>query len=180
MSCVDTLYANTRNNPIEDIESHYPLQVTRYEIRDAMPGPGRWRGGVGSVRDIKFMVPSHMSLEGDGNKFAAWGYEGGGQGVPGGMEYVSAASGKTDQLPSKIQSRFGQAGDIYRTLSAMGGGYGPAYEREPEKVLDDVLDELITIKAAKDQYGVVIDPKTMQVDAKATKARRARMKKKAE
>lgn len=168
MSCVDTLYANTRNNPIEDIESHYPLQVTRYEIRDALPGPGKWRGGVGSVRDIKFMVPSHMSLEGDGNKFAAWGFEGGNPGVPGGMEFVPAGTGETVQLPSKIQSRFASAGDIYRTLSAMGGGYGPAHEREPEKVLDDVLDEIITIDAARTQYGVVIDPKTMQVDKDAT------------
>lgn len=176
MSCVDTLYANTRNNPIEDIESHYPLQVTRYEIRDALPGPGKWRGGVGSVRDIKFMVPSHMSLEGDGNKFPAWGFEGGDQGVAGGMEYVGAQSGKTEQLPSKIQSRFGQAGDVYRTLSAMGGGYGPAYERDADKVLDDVLDEFITIEAAREQYGVVIDPKTMQVDADATTARRAKLK----
>src|SRR5437016_8678644 len=50
MDCVDTLYANTRNNPIEDIESHYPLRVTRYEMREDKGGPGKWRGGVGSIR----------------------------------------------------------------------------------------------------------------------------------
>jgi N-methylhydantoinase B/oxoprolinase/acetone carboxylase alpha subunit len=57
----------------------------------------------------------------------------------------------------------------------MGGGYGPAHEREPERVLDDVLDELITLEAAREQYGVVIDPATMAVNAEATAARRAEM-----
>lgn len=177
MSCVDTLYANTRNNPIEDIESHYPLQVTRYEIRDGvLPGPGKWRGGVGSVRDIKFMVPSHMSLEGDGNKYRPWGFAGGEEGTAGGIEYVNAQTGETIPLPSKIQSRFSAAGDIYRTLSAMGGGYGAAIEREPQKVLEDVLDEIITLDAAREQYGVIVDPKTMAVDSNLTEARRLEMK----
>ncbi len=58
----------------------------------------------------------------------------------------------------------------------MGGGYGPAYERDVDKVLDDVLDEIITIEAAREQYGVVLDPKTMQVDAQATAAAREKIK----
>src|SRR5262249_57803403 len=45
LDAVDTLYANTRNNPIEDIESHYPLRVTRYELNVDTGGPGRRRGG---------------------------------------------------------------------------------------------------------------------------------------
>jgi len=49
LDCVDTLYANTRNNPIEDIESHYPLRVQRYEMREDAGGAGRWRGGAGSI-----------------------------------------------------------------------------------------------------------------------------------
>jgi N-methylhydantoinase B len=51
MDAVDTLYANTRNNPIENIESHLPLRVNRYELRDQAPAKGRWRGGIGSVRE---------------------------------------------------------------------------------------------------------------------------------
>src|SRR5919201_2513100 len=42
---VDVLYANTRNNPIEDIEAHHPLRVKRYELQEDHGGPGRWRGG---------------------------------------------------------------------------------------------------------------------------------------
>jgi N-methylhydantoinase B len=122
------------------------------------------------------MVPSHMSLEGDGNKYRPWGFDGGDEGTPGGIEYVNAKTGETISLPSKIQSRFSDAGDIYRTLSAMGGGYGPAYERDADKTLEDVLDEIITLDAAREQYGVVIDPKTMRVDMDLTNARRAEMR----
>ena len=45
IDAVDVLYANTRNNPVEDIEAHYPLRVTRYELRTDKVGAGRWRGG---------------------------------------------------------------------------------------------------------------------------------------
>ena len=48
LDAVDTLYANTRNNPIEDIESHYPLRVTRYELRE--DGAGAGRGAAASAR----------------------------------------------------------------------------------------------------------------------------------
>ena len=70
MDAVDTLYANTRNNPIEDIESHYPLRVDRYELCNEAAGPGRWRGGYGSIRDVRFIATGGFSMEGDGNTFA--------------------------------------------------------------------------------------------------------------
>ena len=53
MDAVDTLYANTRNNPIEDIETHLPLRVLRYELREDVAGAGKWRGGLGSVRGFE-------------------------------------------------------------------------------------------------------------------------------
>ncbi len=176
MGCVDTLYANTRNNPIEDIESHYPLRVTRYEIREGgHSGPGKWRGGVGSVRDIKFLTAAHMSLEGDGHRFHPWGIFGGQVGTPGAVEYLDGETGAVQQLPSKIQSRFSKPGDTYRTISALGGGYGSPWERDAAKVLDDVLDEYISLQQARDDYGVVIDPGSLTVDLRGTAALRARM-----
>ena len=67
LDAVDTLYANTRNNPIEDIESHYPLRVRRYELATCGAARGRWRGGLGSIREIEFLADGGFSLEGDGN-----------------------------------------------------------------------------------------------------------------
>ena len=70
MDAVDTLYANTRNNPIEDIESHLPLRVSRYELRENACGAGEWRGGLGSVREFEYLAPGGASVEADGHVFA--------------------------------------------------------------------------------------------------------------
>ena len=83
LDAVDTLYANTRNNPIEDIESHYPLRVTRYELTEGTGGRGRWRGGLGSIREFEFTEPGGFSIEGDGSKFPPPGLFGGADGTPG-------------------------------------------------------------------------------------------------
>ena len=66
LDAVDVLYANTKNNPIEDIEAHYPLRVERYELREDAPGDGRWRGGFGPVRDTRILVDGFIGVEGDG------------------------------------------------------------------------------------------------------------------
>src|ERR1700719_4988291 len=80
MDAVDTLYANTRNNPIEDIESHLPLRVSRYELRDQAPAKGKWRGGIGSIREFAFLSDGAFSVEGEGHKYRPWGFDGGADG----------------------------------------------------------------------------------------------------
>lgn len=172
MDAVDSLYANTRNNPIEDIESHYPLRVTRYELRQHKTGPGRSRGGLGSIRDMQLLEDGRMSLEGDGNKYAPWGIFGGKDGYPGEVVLNPGTPGEV-QLPSKFQDRQVPAGTVLRTVSPAGGGYGDPLERDPQRVLEDVLDDYITAEMARDQYGVVVNTATWTVDAAATAALRA-------
>ena len=173
MDAVDTLFANTRNNPIEDIESHYPLRVNRYELTEDKAGPGKWRGGLGSIREIQFLSDSYLSLEGDGNKYAPWGVFGGKPGTPGAFQYIPAKTDSAIELPSKIPSRVANPGDRYRTIGPCGGGYGNPLERDPALVLEDVLDEYVSLESARAHYGVVIDEKTMTVDAAGTKGLRA-------
>ena len=177
LDAVDTLYANTRNNPIEDIESHLPLRVTRYELREDQSGPGEWRGGLGSIRDVQFLSDGRMSLEGDGNKYAPWGLFGGADGTPGGVVLFHAGGGDPLELPSKFPSRKARAGDTLRTISPCGGGYGDPLERDPGAVLDDVLDEYLSVETARDRYGVVITPATMTIDVTRTAELRAKMRK---
>ena len=171
LDCVDTLYANTRNNPIEDIESHYPLRVTRYELREDCSGPGRWRGGIGAIRDVMFTADGRMSLEGDGHKYAPWGVFGGEDGTPVGLVLNPGQPDET-QLPSKISDRRCKAGDTFRSLSSCGGGYGNPFERDPQAVLDDVLDGHIARESAA-RYGVVIT-NDLRVDEAETQRLRAR------
>jgi N-methylhydantoinase B len=165
LDCVDTLYANTRNNPIEDIESHYPLRVLRYEMREDAGGTGTWRGGTGSIRDVMFLSPGHASVEGDGHRHAPWGIFGGQSGRCG--DLVLNPQFGARKLPAMISNLSLRAGDTLRTISPCGGGYGDPMLRDPAAVLDDVLDGLFSREMAAKYYGVVINEK-MEIEKVAT------------
>lgn len=155
MDSVDTLYANTRNNPIEDIEAHYPLRVTRYELRNHASAPGKWRGGIGSIREITFLEEGSFSVEGDGHKYAPWGFNGGKDGKVGDLS-IRYADGVEKKLPSKIPNTTVQKGSSLKMTGPCGGGYGNPYDRSPQTVYEDYLDNYITIEQAITEYGVVI------------------------
>jgi N-methylhydantoinase B len=139
LDAVDTLYANTRNNPVEDIEAHYPLRVRRYELVDTGAGPGRWRGGLGSIRDIEFLADGGFSLEGDGNAVAPPGLFGGLEGTPGAV-VMNPGTPQEESLPSKIPYRRTAAGDVLRLVGPCGGGYGDPAERDDESIARDAAD----------------------------------------
>jgi N-methylhydantoinase B len=141
LDAVDTLYANTRNNPIEDIESHYPLRVRRYELVESGAGPGRWRGGLGSIRDFEFLADGGFSLEGDGNSVGPPGLFGGGDGAPGSV-LMNPGTATETALPSKIPYRRAAAGEVLRLVGPCGGGYGDPARRDPEAVERDLADGL--------------------------------------
>ena len=170
MDAVDTLYANTRNNPIEDMESHLPLRIGRYELREDVCGAGRWRGGLGSIREFIYLAEGGASIEGEGHRFAPWGFAGGADGHPAAIERVSA-SGEVTPLPSKVPHTPAAAGDRFICVGPAGGGYGDPLERAPEQVLDDALDGLISVCSAQRDYGVVITPEG-RLDLEATQAAR--------
>jgi N-methylhydantoinase B len=148
LDAVDTLYANTRNNPIEDIESHFPLRVTRYELREDNAGAGRWRGGIGTVREIEMLADGGFSLEGDGSLHAPPGLFGGRDGTPGDV-LLNAGTGREERLPSKFPYRKARAGDRLLLVAPSGGGYGDPGDRDPQAVRDDVLDGYMTADTAR-------------------------------
>ena len=170
MDAVDTLYANTRNNPIEDIESHLPLRIDRYELREEVCGAGQWRGGLGSVREFVYLEDGAASVEGEGHKFAPWGFRGGSDGATAGLR-LDRKNGKSGELPSKVPHTAVQAGDRFICVGPAGGGYGDPLLRDPEQVLSDVTDGLISIDTALKDYGVVIT-EGLAIDAAATAKRR--------
>jgi N-methylhydantoinase B len=152
LDAVDTLYANTRNNPIEDIESHYPLRVTRYELNVDTGGAGRWRGGLGTVREIEFLSPGGMSLEGDGSVHPPPGLFGGSEGTPGRVE-INHGGENGVEVPSKFPYRSAQAGDRLLLIAPSGGGYGPPAERDLQAIRDDVADGVLSAERARELYG---------------------------
>lgn len=173
MDAVDCLMANTRNNPIEEIEMRYPLVCERYELRDDPPAPGKWRGGVGSVRRWRLLEETLIGTEGDERSDPPKGIFGGHDGLPGGLRRWRA-DGNCEPQPSKITNVTWQPGDVMELVLPSGGGYGDPLERDPEMVLSDVLDDLYTPEQARELFGVVIDRSDWSVDHDATAALRGR------
>jgi N-methylhydantoinase B len=155
MDAVDTLYANTRNNPIEDIESHLPLRVARYELREGASGAGEWRGGLGSVREFVYLNDGGASVEGEGHEFAPWGFAGGKPGSPAELRLVRR-DGTVEVLPSKVPHMQIRAGERFVCVGPGGGGYGNPLARTPERVRHDVADGLLSAERARRDYGVAL------------------------
>lgn len=172
MDAVDPLYANTRNNPIEDIESHYPLRVEKYQLRNNAVGAGKWRGGIGFNKEIRFLSHGSFSIEGDGQKYKPWGFDGG-KGGFGGKILFSQKDGKEEYLPSNIPNRVMKKNDIIEIEGPCGGGYGNPFERDPERVQADVLDGYISKNVARKDYGVILTD-YYEIDKNATEKQRSK------
>ncbi|MCZ7664510.1 MAG: hydantoinase B/oxoprolinase family protein [Thermoleophilia bacterium] len=164
---VDNLIANTRNNPIEDLDWHYPMRNLRYELRPDPPAPGKWRGGLSIIRENQFLGEGFVSIESDRHYEKPVGLFGGQPGMTGALT-LNPGTEREEKWYSKITGARVAPGDILRIESPCGGGYGDALERDPEAVLKDFLDELFDAEHAQQYYGVVIDEDMLVVDTSAT------------
>ena len=155
LDSIDNLMANTRNNPIEEIELRLPMRCERYELRDQPPAPGQWRGGIGSVRKWKFLEETIISANGDCRNDPPRGLFGGANGVPGRITRNLGQAGEEPCYSKFAGVRF-KAGDTFTIELPSGAGYGDPMLREPAAVLEDFLDGLLGVDQAEVAYGVVI------------------------
>ena len=155
LDCVDNLMANTRNVPCEEIELHYPLRVERYEMRPEAPGAGKWRGGCGHVREVRFLEDGFFSCNGDRILEPPYGIFGGLSGHGAKLTVNPGTSGEAE-WPSKVSGHKVSAGDVIRVCGPASAGYGDPLERKPERVLADVVDGIFDGAQARADYGVVI------------------------
>ena len=164
--------ANTRNVPIEEIETRFPLRIERYELRPDPPGPGAWRGGIGVVREVRMLAGGYLSCNGDRHLEAPRGLFGGGDGLAG---RLTLNPGRPDEeaMRSKASGRKLAPGDVVRYTAASSGGYGDPLSRAPDRVLSDWLDGFIDLETARDAYRVVIRPEDGTVDEDGTDRLRA-------
>lgn len=178
---VEELMRNTRNNPLEDLGMHLPLICDRYEVRDDVPpGAGKFRGGSGVVKSQRYLTPGFMTHESDRHLDPPWGIFGGKEGAGGKMEIHNIHSGKTRSEYSKFSGMRAEVGDVVSYYSPSGGGYGEPLDRDPAKVLDDVLDGFFGPAHAESDYGVVLKPVDdgydWALDEEATKILRTKMR----
>jgi N-methylhydantoinase B/oxoprolinase/acetone carboxylase alpha subunit len=176
MDSVDNLMANTRNNPIEELDMRFPMRCDQYELRPEPAAPGKWRGGVGIIRRNRFLVDGTYSCEGDRQTDPP-------QGVFGGWDGLVASCRKNPDtareqvLPAKVTGIPFGAGEFIEFREPNAAGYGDPLERQAEAVREDVLDDFTTIELARDAYGVVFaDERTLEIDGAATDARRAELR----
>jgi len=159
LSGVQVHMTNTSNLPIEALEMEFPLVlVQKYALRPDSGGAGRYRGGLGIERvfEAQFANISFTGL-GDRQVFPPWGIEGGQAGL-GGAYYLTRRGKSPVRLPSKCNDIEMLAGDTVAVLTPGAGGYGQAFDRDPQAVLVDVIDGKVSVEAARRDYGVAVYP----------------------
>jgi N-methylhydantoinase B len=166
--------ANLSNQPVELIEAELPLEVVRYGMVQDSGGAGEYRGGLAFVREFRLVAEQAVfTTRADRRDHAPYGLAGG---QPGGSSknVLVSDSGERTLPTMPMEAVKWNSGDVFRHVSAGGGGYGDPLARDPARVLADVRDEKVSLLAARELYGVVIDSDA--VDETATRRLRAKLR----
>jgi len=168
---------NCMNMPAETAELLFPIEYESFELRQDSAGAGKYRGGLGAVFKVRFLCEAELSMETSRTKEGTPGANGGGRsavqrsqkldedGTPTVIGGMNDDGEWTNPLLAAYPFSYGEQ---FMFESTGGGGWGAPFERPPETVLEDVLEEYISIDAARSQYGVVIEPNAMTIDRQAT------------
>jgi N-methylhydantoinase B len=167
--------------PAEVMENLTGLVMERREVRPDSGGAGKFRGGCGQFTSFADRSGRTWSMSGmyDRLKFSAQGLLGGGPGQAGSFTLSDGRQANPKEL------LFHPATTRVETALPGGGGYGNPLERDPQAVLDDVVNGYVSLEAAERDYGVVIRctrrpdeqislPRHYSIDSAATAARRSR------
>ncbi|MCI4397045.1 MAG: hydantoinase B/oxoprolinase family protein [Thermoprotei archaeon] len=160
----------------EVYERRLPVRVERYELNVSDgTGHGKFRGGFGVRKDYKVLSnKAYLTLSIGRSKFPPWGV---GMGLNGTPNYAVIIKSNGESMKVRRIANYEMLkGDLVSLRSGGGGGWGDPLERDPKLVATDVKNEYITIEQARNIYGVVIDPRSSEVDYKETQALREKLK----
>ena len=121
-SAVQVHMTNTRMTDPEVLEKRFPVRVERFAIRSGSGGRGRWSGGEGIERQLRFLEPVTVTTLTCHRETRAHGVAGGGEGATG-KDRVIRANGETVHLKGIDECRL-EAGDVFEMHTPGGGGYG--------------------------------------------------------
>ena len=159
--------------PMEMFELHYPYRYLLNEYACDTAAPGRWRGAPALHYRRRHTDEMRCTIYNASYRHPLAGYLGGHRGAG---NYWVIREGRSDEL-RVTESCYAEqlpAGSSLFAQSGAGGGWGDPLERDSAAVLDDWLDELVSLEGARRDYGVIIDPQRHVVDEPATAAERAR------
>jgi len=161
---------------VELLEYSYPIIIHRYSLMTDSGGAGKFRGGSGTAWEVEPLDKEMLCIGfGEGRRIPAMGAAGAvSRDVDSKVgRVVMKKKGATETIRKNIMETI-KPGETVTNMNPGGGGYGNPYERPVEKVVWDVRNGLVSVKGARDDYGVVIsNPQTLEVDMSATKALRA-------
>jgi len=160
---------------IEAIEARFPLKVERTAWAEDSGGPGRRRGGLGVVREIRPLADCEIVSLSDRALLSPWGANGGRAGGRFSI-LVNPGTPVEREAPALSGGNWVREGDLIRVATTGGGGWGDPLEREPERAREDVLLGKVSADGAMRHYGVVLNPVTHQVDGPGTRALRQFMR----
>ena len=174
-------FCNARTIPQELEERWFPVIYTAYEARVDSCGHGMRRGGFALVRELTVLTDVTMTIHGDREIHTPFGLSGG---LNGGGSMLIVNKGTPRELNAGMYATGVELkkGDTIYYSSSGGGGFGDPLTRDPQLVLDDIMDEWLTPEAARQYYGVVVDEidaeaSDWRIDHAATTALRAEMAK---
>lgn len=143
--------ANLANVPVEQIELEYPVMVEEYGFIPDSAGPGKYRGCLATVRQLRFLGDSAvLAIRSDRRDHPPYGLAGGKAGDPS-LNVLNPGTEHEEVLPTKV-TRTICYGDVIRHQTAGGGGYGPPLERSIDALGRDVTDQKLTALHIAEHY----------------------------
>ena len=157
INCIASGISNTMNTPVEVLEMAFPVRVECYAVNPDSGGAGRYRGGCGAKRIWRMLEGADAigALCMERMTSPPFGLRGGSAGAAA-VVTLTTPDGMTRSLPSK-GAFAAPAGSTIDMLTPGSGGFGPASERDPAAIGDDLLDGYVSASAATRDYGVT-DP----------------------
>jgi N-methylhydantoinase B len=168
---VSICQGDVRNSPIENMELKVPLLIEERALLPDSGGPGTFRGGLGITVRVRALSEGRWNLNQSRRRgYPPWGLLGGSEGsTPDNLLRRPDESEFTSVDAAHVVT---PTGTVVIQTSSGGGGWGPALERDPERVLADVLEGYVSAEAAEREYGVVLTDGGDAVDEAATRALR--------
>ena len=158
---------NLANMPIEFIEAENPIRVEEYAFLPDTGGPGKYRGGLGIVRQYRILAPDAMvQVRSDRALHSPWGIFGGEPGACA-RTYLNPGTPEAQEMPSKFLRHL-KRNEVIRAEMAASGGYGDPFERDAHAVADDVVQQKLSREHAFEKYGAVLDAGTGRLDPDGT------------
>ncbi len=165
-ACTGTL-VNYSNAPVEMIEADQPIVVERYALVPDSGGAGRFRGGLALERHLRFRSNNAtLQIRSDRRDHPPYGLAGGGSGAASDVA-ITRANGVEEACPAKFLTTVNR-GDVLRVRLAGGGGHGDPRQRDPDAILEDVLEGKMSVAHARAAYGVVVSGEPPAVDMRQT------------